>query len=464
MKNNKAAGLCIIAGTIILMALLSAFQIFLFKGDEEAGTAMLLRLSAVNWILAAGGMTLLFLWAAKFLNSLKSSKDALEKNQASLAQFYQILKAHSDRSAEATELLRNEGIEREAEAAHLREVLDLVTGQFSEIEGASVQAIGAIDLIENYFSSLRDAAAEQERFIANAENRLDKAAEPTGSVSFNISETEGKAGSLKKEAAMGEEQSHSVHELIKGASENLEKITEMTGAINQISEQTNILSMNAAIESAHAGSAGAGFAVVAKEIKKLAGSTKENAKNIQDAIKAVTRQIAEALKASELSSGSFGSLSKEIQNLAESLNTVHESAQKNRESPSAAESAILESASIIRKIHDNSADMMANQQSFRSALEQIHALSGKTRAEIKEIRTGTQDALENIAKTQDRIRETLAEAGKLGEGLALGAPSPAVPAKPAAPAKPPAPARPSFEADNSWRKDVAVKSPPLTIW
>jgi methyl-accepting chemotaxis protein len=440
-------------------------------------------------------MTLLFFWVMNFLKSLTGSGEALEKNQASLKQFYQILKVYIDHSAEANELLRNESIEREAEAAHLREVLDSVTGQFSEIEDTSNQAVGAIDIIETYFSSLRDAAGEQERFIADAESRLNEAAGLAGSVSLRLNETGDKAEDLRKEVAIGEDQSRSVHELIKGASENLEKITEVVGVINQISEQTNILSMNAAIESAHAGSAGAGFAVVASEIKKLAGSTKENAKSIQDAIKAITRQIAEALKLSELSSGSFSSLSGEIQGLSENLKAVNESARRNSETSGATQSEIHESSGIIRKIHDGSADIMAHHQSFRSALEQIHALSDKTRSEVKEIRTGTQEVLENIVKTQDRIRETLAEAGKLGKTLALDTPNPspvptkiadnghsltfkatdldALPGRTAVPVSTPPPAKPAqtaqtaqtpFETDNSWRKDVAVKSPPRTIW
>ncbi|GHU65207.1 hypothetical protein FACS189447_03730 [Spirochaetia bacterium] len=457
MKNSKIPGLCIIFGAIVLMVIFSLLQIFLFKGDEEAGTGLLIRLSAVNWILAAGGMTLLLFWAAQFLKNLKSSDEALEKNQAALKQFYQTLKAYSDRSAEANELLRNESIEREAEAAHLGEVIDSVTGQFNEIEGAAVQAVGAIDIIEKYFSSLGDAAGEHNRFIADTENLLNETAELAGSVSLKLNETGDKAESLNKEAAAGEDQSRSVYELVKGASENLEKITEIVEVINNISEQTNILSMNAAIESAHAGSAGAGFAVVAGEIKKLAGSTKENAKSIQDAIKAITRQIAEALKASELSSGTLGSLRGEIKKLAENLRAVHESARKNSESSSSTESAIHESAIIIRKIHDGSADIMAHHQSFRSALEQIHSLSDKTRSEMKEIHTGTREVLENIVKTQDRIRETLAEAGKLdknsaliaGSGHSLTFKAADLPALPA--------------ADHSWRKDVAVKSPPQTI-
>jgi methyl-accepting chemotaxis protein len=246
----------------------------------------------------------------------------------------------------------------------------------------------------------------------------------------------------------------------------LEKITEMTAAINQISEQTNILSMNAAIESAHAGSAGAGFAVVASEIKKLAESTKKNAFDIQAAIKAITRQIEDALKASDRASETFGSITGGIGNFTEGLASINEAAQKSSAVSGEIGTLIKESASIIRKIQDGGVDIMAHHHSFRSTLEQIHLLAGKSRTELREIHTGTREVLENIANTQEKIRETLDETGALGKVLPATAAGGATPAGGQAAAPVPAaivPAASAFDADNSWRKDVTVKSPPQTI-
>ena len=79
----------------------------------------------------------------------------------------------------------------------------------------------------------------------------------------------------------------------------LEQINEMTGEILGITEQTNLLSLNASIEAARAGEAGRGFAVVASEIQKLADSSGRTATNIQHICDNSNKGIAEVEKCIE---------------------------------------------------------------------------------------------------------------------------------------------------------------------
>ena len=178
-------------------------------------------------------------------------------------------------------------------------------------------------------------------------------------------------------------------ELIKRLSKQTEEIQSITKVITDITEQTNLLALNAAIEAARAGEHGKGFAVVADEVRKLAEQSKssanqivhltagiqEDTKNVENAVSDSLKNVEEGVKVIDEAGDAFISIIDAIQVMGtqiEDISAATEQISASAEEVSASIQEIATQASAASNKTEQSAGAVQNQM---ATIEEINSVA-----------------------------------------------------------------------------------------
>ncbi len=260
--------------------------------------------------------------------------------------------------------------------------------------------------ISNSIRHLNDMIVTQSDAITQASASIEQMIGNINSVSGSVEKMAAEFSALNSATNDGISKNKVVNDLLQVVLTQSKSLQDTNRIISEISSQTNLLSMNAMIESAHAGEAGKGFAVVAEEIRKLADTSATQSKNIGENLKEIAVNITKVVESANASSKSFEEVSEKTNNTSELVNAIKCAMEEQSEGSK----QILE---VLSTMNETSTNVKTSSRQIESGTNDIlDAISS-----LKESSQNMSENFDMIVSTTEATKRTNALLNNLAKEM-----------------------------------------------
>ena len=227
-----------------------------------------------------------------------------------------------------------------------------------------------IDVLSTSANSLSQSANAQAASLEETAAAVEEISSNIQSSSANVSKMAVLSNEVTTSAIDGEKLASQTAQSMDNINTEVNAINEAIGIIDQIAFQTNILSLNAAVEAATAGEAGKGFAVVAQEVRNLASRSAEAANEIKALVETATSKTSEGKKIADQMIEGYSELNIKINQNKEMIDMVSSAAQEQSR-------GITQINDAINILDVNTQENAADATSIDSLAKEVSSLSNR---------------------------------------------------------------------------------------
>lgn len=263
----------------------------------------------------------------------------------------------------------------------LRKIKYSLSGTIRQIQEASEQVSSGAGQMAEGAQSLAEGATDQagsvEELLATVTNAVEQMQESAD----NAAATSNQAQDIGAEAQNSKEQMQEMTEAMVRIKDASNEIANIIGSIEEIADQTNLLSLNASIEAARAGEAGKGFAVVANEISKLAHQSAEAVDTTRGLIDTALQEVERGNHIASQTADMLFSVIEGIKKIVDSIEEVAKTAKEQQDSMSQINQGIEQISSVVETNSSTAEESSAMSEELSAQAENLKDLIKKFKTE-----------------------------------------------------------------------------------
>jgi len=273
-----------------------------------------------------------------------------------------------------------------------------IKGRVMNQSASVTQTNAAMGQVTANIDRLNSSIEDQSVNVAQASTAIEGMAENIQSVTDTLEKNTSNVKTLKDVCEEGRCGIHEVSSDIQNIARESEGLMKINSVINGIAGQTNLLSMNAAIEAAHAGDAGRGFAVVANEIRKLAEDSGVQSKIIAKVLKNIRGSIEKIIFSNQNVLNKFEAIDSSVKTVAEQEDNILGAMEEQREDSKQVLEGINSVNGITMQVRNSSLEMLEGAQEVISESKNLENVTQEITSGIREMASGADQI--NAAITQ----------------------------------------------------------------